>query len=212
MTQEYKTEEQLKQEAKARREQAAKAPQKPKTKAQKKRENFWYHYKWQTVGALLAATLAVFFLRDTVFRTKPDLTVIMITSAFFDQDEIERLTHAIEDVAEDFNGDGKIMASIDYMFMPADEEFQDYATHMKMVAVLSASADPVYLLDEEAFVMLMAMSGDESIFEELSVQANALGVAGYDGLSFYIRKSEGFSKPRGYYDYCKNTLLSLNGR
>ena len=213
MTQEYKTEEQLKQEARAQREQAAKTPQKPKTKAQEKRENFWYHYKWQTLGALFAAVLIALFLRDSVFRTKPDLTVIMITGAFFEQDDVGRIAHAIEDVAGDFNGDGKIMASVDYMFIPADEELRDYAAQMKMVTVIAAATDPVYLLDGEAFAILMAMSEGESIFEELSVPAGALGVTGYDGLSFYIRKRSGaFLRSLDYYDYCENILLSLNGR
>jgi len=212
MPEEYKTEEQLKQEAKARREQAAQIPQKPRTEAQKKRENFWYHYKWQTIGVTLAVVLIVFFLRDTVFRTKPDITVVMIAGTPFGQDEIGRLTHAMEDVLTDFNGDGKISANIDFIFMPADEEFQDYASQMKMVAVITAAADPVYLLDEESFDMLLEMSEGVSIFEELSAPAGTLGVTGFEGLSFYIRKSESFLKTQDYYGYCENFLLSSNGR
>jgi len=209
MPEEYKTEEQLKREAKARMEQAAKAPQKPKTEAQKKSENFWYHYKWHTIGITLAVVLAVFLLRDTVFRTRPDLTVVMITGAHFEQHDIERLTYAIEERTEDFNGDGKIVVSIDYMSLPADDDPYGYASQMRMMAVIAAAVDPLYLLDGEAFDMLTAAGEGVPVFEEISAPVSSLGVQGFEEIHFLLRRREAFSKNPDYYSYCESFIEAL---
>jgi hypothetical protein len=212
MPREYKTEEQLKQEAKARMEQEAKTPQKPKPETLKKGANFWYHYKWHTIGITLAVILAVFFVKDTLFRTKPDLTVIMITNGYFEPDDIERLTHAIELAAEDDSGGGKIMVNVDFIVMPTGENPNDYAGQMRMIAVVAAAADPVYLLDRDAFDMLAAANEGVPIFEEFSAPAGALGIDGFEGLAFYLRKRGAFAKNPDYYQYCENFIVSLNER
>ena len=75
----FKTEDQLKAEAKARiaAEQAQLDAAAPKSERQKKRENFWYHYKWHSIGGAFLALLLVFFLRDFL-QPRPDVTLIMI--------------------------------------------------------------------------------------------------------------------------------------
>ena len=41
-----------------------------------KRQNFWYHYKWVTIGSILGAALLIFFIADMATKDKYDITIM----------------------------------------------------------------------------------------------------------------------------------------
>lgn len=212
MPEQYKTEEQLKREARAQKEQEAAAARKtPKSDGQKKWENFWYHYKWHAVAAVSVLILGVFFVNDVVFRAVPDLTVVMVTGEYYEQEKLDSLARVMGEAAGDYNGDGKVLANVDFILIPGDQDTQDYAYAMKLTTVLAAGADPVYLLDEKGLADLTEKSGGAPFFGALTAPASALGINGVEGLRFYIREKEAFVKKQAYYGYCENFLKTLNG-
>lgn len=226
----YKTESQLKEEARARHAAEAEAEALVhKSELQKKRENFWYHYKWHTIVGSIAAILLVFFIKDMAFRTRPDTTIIVVSGSFVSDDALESLTTALEEFAPDFNGDGKVMVACDFISLPVlDDESaqetppapdltggqQDMGNAMKLMTVLAASSEPIYLLDEAAYNYISAMGqGEEpdtdiSVFEAFSVPSNTEnlnyeGVAELADMRFYLRS---YYSDESYYEYCKQLL------
>lgn len=179
----FKTEDQLKEEAKQRAAEQAKidALKKPAPPRKKKAENFWYHYKWHTIAGCVALVLVVFFLKDMLFRTDPDATILMTTQQYYSQETIDAIQASLESMATDFNGDGKVSITIDYIYSPAqptEEELaemdemeqmqmsggqQDYASTMKLTTVVAAGMDPLYIVDEGMYdhFLQMAAGHDE---------------------------------------------------
>ncbi|MCL2058340.1 MAG: hypothetical protein FWH01_04675 [Oscillospiraceae bacterium] len=119
----FKTEEMLKQEARDRLieqdELIAKRP--PQSERRKKIDNFFFHYKWHTILVCVGAVLLAVFIRDTVFRPKPDLTVVVATSRFITQAESDALQAALESYAGDFNEDGRVLVNLDMITLPIAE-------------------------------------------------------------------------------------------
>lgn len=118
----YKTEEMLKQEARERFEEEARleALKPPQSTRKKKIDNFIYHYKWQTAAIVIGALLAALFLRDTLFRPKPDMMLIIATSRYIPEYETAALQTALEKHMGDFNGDGKVLLSLDPIYLPLE--------------------------------------------------------------------------------------------
>lgn len=212
----YKTEEELKREARERKVQEDKlAAARPKTQSQKKRENFWYHYKWHTIIAVVLVITGAFFIKDTVFRTMPDATVIMVSSSYIMPESIEKISSAIEEKAEDFNGDGKVYILIDSIMVDSGEQgMQDMAGQMKLSAVFAAGSEPIFLLDEAShrYIVQLGEAGEDSAGQEMflsdSLPLEKLGEFGdeFSGMRFYLRF---FPKTDEHYEYCENLLKAI---
>lgn len=227
----YKTESQLKEEAIVKHAAEAEAlATENKSELQKKRENFWYHYKWHTIAAIFAAVLLTFFIKDTVFRTKPDVTIVIVSGGYLGEYELSLLTDALEGYATDFNDDKKISVSTDFISLPPTEDEagqnesptpdltggqQDMASMMKLMAVIAAGSDPIYLLDESAYDYISGMGKNEegyvadNAFEAFSVPAEKLGgeAVAIRGMRFYLRSS---CNDEAYYEYCKQLLENID--
>lgn len=177
---EYKTEEQLKEEARAKAEFEKKAmtTRKPSSAATKKVDNFFYHYKWWLVAGIVVLVLAVFFMRDVILRTNPDITVIMVSDQPVDMSLTEQLSEALSGIVPDINSDGKCIVEIDSILLaqPEQEESQRegdtlqpsdemrYVGAMKLAAIIAANSDPIYLMDQSGYDYFMRMdsSNDEN--------------------------------------------------
>jgi hypothetical protein len=249
------TEEQLKAETLRKREELAKleARRKPLTPRQAKVSNFWYHYKVHTLSGIAILVLVAFFVRDIVLRVEPDVTVVLMAGRYLTTDTTAALQTALEETAGDFNGDGKVAVAIDPMqitppapeqtadtppesapadapMMTGDSEMQ-YANLMKMSAVIASDSDPIYLLDQEMYDHLLAITADDNgvtqsmfvpmegvpaaIGESLpfseTVLAEVPGLEVMDGLSFYIRSNRKTDeKDLAYYAYCEEILQTIS--
>ena len=182
----YKTEEMLKQEARERLadQQKLEAAKPPMSVRKKKLDNYFYHYKWHTIIACVGAFMLFFLLRDTLFRPKPDLTLIVATSRYIMQSETDAVQAALANYAGDINGDGRVLVNMDTINVPitsmleeinngdGPQEMEDYidmgsgadpemlqASIMKLMAIVAAGSDQLFLLDDELYDYLTAMAG-----------------------------------------------------
>lgn len=185
----YKTEEQLKQEAKRRAEEQAKldALKPPPSPQKKKADNFWYHYKWHTIAAAVVVALAVFFVRDVVLSTDPDATILFVTNTPVSQETQDALQAILVEQGIDGNGDGEVSILVDYIYtppaLPEGAEAQDdpsaamaagadYAGSMKLTTVVAAGVDLLYLLDDgmvahfETMALSSEVDGDGNVIRE----------------------------------------------
>ena len=180
----FKTEEMLKQEARERLVEQEKliASKPPPSVRRSKFDNYIYHYKWHTIVACIGVLLLVFFIRDTVFRPKPDLSLVIATSRFITQAETEALQAALGNITGDLNGDGRVLVNLDSINLPItsimedlnnagmqdDEESFDIssatdpemmqASMMKLMAIIAAGTDTLFLLDDEVYDYITMMS------------------------------------------------------
>lgn len=53
-------------------------PEGPKT-PKGKWENYWYHYKWHTIGALFIVVVLAITIGQMVNRDDPDYTIMLVT-------------------------------------------------------------------------------------------------------------------------------------
>lgn len=84
-------------------------------------ENFWYHYKWLTIGIVIAVIIGVILLCHTLTRTKPDYFICMVTSSEVSIDSDSRLEELLTPYATDRNGDGKVIVEIQCLNVGAGE-------------------------------------------------------------------------------------------
>ena len=262
----FKTEETLKQEARERlaEEERRSASLPPRSERRVKYDNYMYHYKTQTIVAIVGVILLAFFLRDTFFRTQPDLTLIIASARYVPQYECDALKDALEKYIGDVNGDGKVLVNLDVINLPTvgmayggyggapavgvnvgetpaangtsaggaeaengmaaggaeaengappDGTAQDaadigysamssgidpemeQASSMKLMAIISAWSDPLYLLDDSLYYYLLAMSGPAP--EDDAIDANVSGgeSGGGDGGAFLPQQENWMFEP-----------------
>ena len=72
-----------------------------------KQQNFWYHYKWVTIGSILGAALLIFFIADMATKDKYDITIMAFNQyqGYLDTD-IQAKT--FEQFADDTDENGEV--------------------------------------------------------------------------------------------------------
>ena len=206
----FKTEDMLKREARERifEEDKLEAAKPPRSDFQKKVDNFFFHYKWHTIIVIIGALLTVFFIRDTLFKEKPDATMVIATSRYITQVETDALQTALVSRMDDYNGDGKVLLSFDTIYLPIaglmgdntpagdteadpvnmlgmssmDNAEMIQASSMKLMAVVAAWTDPLFLLDDDMYEYLSQMAGPTDSYadgESPPAQENAATLSEY---------------------------------
>ena len=89
-----------------------KTEEKRELTAREKRKNFWYYNKWKfAIGAFLIA-LGVYFIISVVLRVRPDYEIALLTTNKLNDPALEQFEDALKEIAEDRNGDGKVVVQI----------------------------------------------------------------------------------------------------
>ncbi|MCQ2385515.1 MAG: hypothetical protein MJ078_02415 [Clostridia bacterium] len=91
------------------------------TPLMKKLDNFWYHYKWQTLFGLFALVTAIILIVQFSGREKTDMDVLYAGPAVLrTQTDITDVQNAFSHVAKDVNGDKKTSVGIVSYFYDMD--------------------------------------------------------------------------------------------
>lgn len=120
--------------------------------------NWFYYYKWWLliVLALLYVAGSILWNKLGVGKTRPDYRLAYVGSAFLPDQCREALETELARLAEDTNGDGRVVVEI-RQYITADltdpENFAyNYATEMKLAADISGEESYFFLMeDAEAF-------------------------------------------------------------
>jgi len=131
----------------------------PKT-PKEKWQNYWYHFKWHTIGGIaLIAVLAVMIVQ-CASRESYDLITILYTRSPIESGRMEKIEEYIEQYAEDIDGDGKVSVEVvDCSFIETNGNLQTTQAAMaKVQAMIAAEPKAVlYICDDKGFNDLNAI-------------------------------------------------------
>ncbi len=135
----------------------------PKMSFKKKLENFWYHYKIQTIVAVTVTILFGYMIYDLVTKIEPDVTVVAVVDNGLSH-RVDGLEAYFEHYCEDLNGDGEVYVQVVLVPMDANStntDAQNYAT--KLYSTLS-NAETVMVIADTA----SEFSVEQVLFQDLT--------------------------------------------
>ncbi len=135
-------------------------------------DNYWYHYKIVTWLVVFVVFILGWIVKDFVFKPKYDITLNVVSKyalSLVNDDMEEKALLYIDD----YNGNGKRNLLINEMQVNYDgtaEKIgqQTMAGQQKVLAILSAGEDFVFILDKLTYDILIEANEGESIFVDFS--------------------------------------------
>jgi hypothetical protein len=149
-------------------------PEGPKT-CKKKIENYWYHYKWHTISAVVVIGIAAYMIGEMLLQVKPDYSIVLATDTAVLTETDEAMEAVMQTYANDVNGDGTVYVEIEVLNF-GDESSLGTAYQYKLMAHLAAGDVLLYILDQTTYeneIRPMESDGD-SFFAKLDFQANGI--------------------------------------
>ncbi len=88
----------------------------------KKWENFWYHYKIHVIIGVVAAITLIVCTTQLLTREKHDFIVMYAGPRVVALQDLKYMEMAFEDIADDFDKNGKVIITLDDIVMLSPEE------------------------------------------------------------------------------------------
>ena len=181
------------------------------TTAKEKSENFWFHYKWHTLGAIAFVIIAVICVIQLMGRTPYDMKVVLFTHTAVGDTHTELLTDYFEEYSADLNGDGEVKVQL--LNCTIDDKGYDLqyknTIYTRILGIINAEDQAmIYIVDDKAIDYFNTHVGGESFF---ATEPEALPEAFYTA----TRYGEDSYLPENLKIACrrlKGTLLEKNER
>lgn len=140
--------------------------------------NFFYHNKWWLGIGTMCACIAGFLVYSLVTKPRPDIVVLVIADNE-ELGEMSELQTYIESFSEDFNHNGKVLASL-YYIPYSDNDYKNYASGAdgKLTTQLQ-SCDSVIVIGGTKLDQIMAPDADSYFVDLKSVYPDNPHVKGY---------------------------------
>ncbi|MBQ0083997.1 MAG: hypothetical protein KBS52_04455 [Clostridiales bacterium] len=170
----------------------AKAPE----TAAEKRQNFWYHYKWQTIAVIAVILVLAIGIAECVKRPDYDAKIVVCTESF----NIPELLNAYEDYIKEFtsdiNGDGEVnVLIIDCAYTTKGKFDSEYVSSLssKLQALIATDGEiQLFIVDDAKKEYLNSIS---STVGDFFVDEAPLGAELYEKLNA-IAKAEDLTVPQ----------------
>ena len=168
--------------------QKAAPPEAPKT-PKSKWENFWYYYKWWTLGGAVVALILTICIVQMVTKVEPDYEILLVTADVVDIESQSKLHEALMENAVDVNEDGEVRLGLENLAIGREEEGANEMTYTyvtKLQALMSADYNKFYIFDQESYDRVIRQSVDEGypFYIPLAVGEDGY-TAGYEFWDWY---------------------------
>lgn len=175
--------------------------------AKEKRQNFWYHYKWVTLGTVLVVIIAALFVWDVLNKPQYDITIMAFNHyQGLLNTEKQSETFAKFAVDTDQNGEVSVLMNSNQMYSSTSSE---YAANLQTAQVSSSRLFAgmqsfegfIFILDDATYdqIVLDPDTGEKSdVFLDLS-QYTAQNPA-FQGEKLYL-KDIGLAEEWGFEIY-----------
>lgn len=138
----------------------------PKT-PKEKLLNYWYHFKWHTIGGLALIIVLAVMIVQCASRESVDFMVVLYADYPVDSGRIEKIEEYIEQFAEDIDGNGKITVEVVNCSF-SDEQSKQTAVS-KLQSMIAAEPKAIlYIANKKTINDLNALN-EKGFFEEAPV-------------------------------------------
>lgn len=87
---------------------------------QKKLENYWFYYKWHTLGGIFLITVIIYLTINYFSKVEPDINVLLKTNNPVSIEMLDKLETVFQQYCGDYNKDKNIVVSVEALCIPAD--------------------------------------------------------------------------------------------
>lgn len=109
-----------------------------------KMANFWYHYKWATIGALFVAVVGTILLVQMLTKPHPDYTLCVVAKQSLSPSGVEFLEAELEACGVDRNQNGKVEVEVQVLNITNTTSQQSVLGHMMARDVIFYALEPTY--------------------------------------------------------------------
>lgn len=113
--------------------------------------NYWYHYKWVTLISLFALVVLIVILVQMFSREKEDYRLALVTEKIVSTTVLEELETELASYGRDLNGDGKVVVSIENLYIGGQDQMSPMANQQKFILYLSAGDPMFFAFDDYSF-------------------------------------------------------------
>ncbi len=96
-----------------------------------KLKNYWFHYKWHTLGSIFAIISLTILISQCASRPNWDMKVVYFTYTPVIDQQLEPVSDYLESISKDVNGDGEINIQVINCSTPSAEK--NYQQHLSVV-------------------------------------------------------------------------------
>lgn len=126
------------------------------TTASDKRKNWWFYHKTHTIVALIVVVFVVVIVHSFVTRETPDYTIAIMTEYSLPNDLLQDIEEHLERYADDRNGDGETVVSLQYYHFSSNttsdyEAAELQASFVKFAADASGGDSIIFIYDDESY-------------------------------------------------------------
>ena len=113
-------------------------PPEPPKGFKAKWQNFWYHYKWPVVLGALAVVAVIILVAQMVNREHPDYHMIIASTKNLPVPANDAFAAELEQYGRDLNRDGKVLVSIEFLYVGSDGGQLSAVNQQKFTATMFA--------------------------------------------------------------------------
>ena len=125
-------------------------PEGPKT-PKGKWDNYWYHYKWHTLGAFAVVVVLAVLIVQMVTKNEPDYTLNIVTEKPLAQPVLNWLKAELEVYGQDLDGDGYVEVRIDNLYMSDSTQSGMAMANAQKLTVHMGAGDALFFAFEPKY-------------------------------------------------------------
>ena len=187
-------------------------------------QNFWYHYKWHSVAALIVVLVAVVCVLQFCQREEYDAYILYAgsysigrTAEDGDVPEIVDITSSLKKISEDFDGNGEININFNnYYYLSNDEASERDDVNSGLLASDTKALSSV-LEHSEYYLLFISKAvyenyhkvGDDDLFVDLTSYASYNPDAKFYAPNAILLSSIDASKRAGLSSLPEDTLICI---
>ena len=198
----------------------------PKT-FKEKLQNYWFHFKWYTIGVIFLVFVITFLTVQCANREKYDYQVVYFAYNTCLDVQLEKVEEYLEKYADDVDGDGNINATVINCSFTENGNVQYKKSMFTKIQtqIIGNNEAIMYIVDEDAYEYLDGII-ENGFFEEEPVffaedfyeftENQDFGRL-HEGLRIGLRRVNGTTfekneKSQKAYDECKNIIEKIKNK
>ena len=126
-------------------------------------DNFWYHYKWQTIGVVFLAAVLIIGLTQCISKEEEDVIVLYAGRTQFSVGEANAICEVLETIAPTKGENVKSNVGITYFQVMNEEQIKQAEAETDADGKKKYTVDRSYLSDQYDSYYSQLLTGDHSV-------------------------------------------------